>query len=119
MRRANLPSSPQPRKRSQKLIKAFSLNSVSGRAAQCSQGGLCLSYSVEELKRVELVTLVSESSLGIFAHRLMRQQPITGGGRLVAALRNLGTISPLFQQLERRLEVVHVEPGPAKERASA
>src|SRR3990172_3106815 len=70
---------------------------------------------MEELHRIELCPPFLESVLHLCVDGRVSEQPITWRCRLVIPLGHFTPISCLVEQLERGLEVVHVQAHPSIE----
>ena len=110
MRRADLTQTPQIRQLREEMLQTFLTRSrLTFRRGDSDQGGLRLSNGVQEGDGVQPGAILSQPVFDLDAYRAVLQQPITGRGWLIVALRDPGTVPRLLDQLERGLEVVHVQ----------
>ena len=101
MRRADLTQTPQIRQLREELLQTLTTRSrLTFRRGDGDQGGLRLSNGVQEGDGVQPGAILPQPVFDLDADRAVIQQPITGCGWLIVALRDPGAVPRLLDQLD-------------------
>ena len=108
--RPYLSLSPQIGQLRQEALKALPIGCAPwlDRADRC-QCGLGLPYGMQQRHGVQVRSALPQPPLRLLSNIISTEQTVAGCGRLAVALRHAASIPALGQQLEGRLEVVHIQ----------
>ena len=108
--RSNLTLSPQLWQMRQETLQACPIGCAPRiQRADRRQRRLGLAYAVQQRHGVQVSTGVAQRPLPLLAHVVTIEQPVAGCHWLAVTLGHAASIPALCQQLEGRLEVVHVQ----------
>src|SRR5258708_1442270 len=110
MGRTRFSATPQLRKFGEILLQTFALRAMTQVApSERRQGGLALADLMQDLQGIERGEFRSQRLFGGGRNRFVGQETVARSRRLVIQLLDLGSLSGLGAQLERGLEIVHIQ----------